>query len=144
MMSQSKHQRRSSLISALSSSLQFSTRGGRGPPSTTSKVSKITLLTCSISFIFTLLLQCTVGLENGLGRTPPMGWLAWERFRCNTDCFNDPHNCISERLFRQVMFHINAFAIYFTQFFLSLSYHLNIYFIVYKIQIIPCRWQTLW
>ncbi|XP_047497548.1 alpha-N-acetylgalactosaminidase-like [Penaeus chinensis] len=39
------------------------------------------------------------GLENGLARTPPMGWLAWERFRCNTDCENDPHNCISEQLF---------------------------------------------
>ena len=34
------------------------------------------------------------GLDNGLARTPPMGWLAWERFRCNTDCINDPHNCI--------------------------------------------------
>jgi len=33
-------------------------------------------------------------LENGLARTPPMGWLAWERFRCNTDCKNDPDNCI--------------------------------------------------
>lgn len=33
-------------------------------------------------------------LENGLARTPPMGWLAWERFRCNTDCKNDPENCI--------------------------------------------------
>jgi len=42
------------------------------------------------------------GLENGLARTPPMGWLAWERFRCNTDCENDPHNCISERLFMQM------------------------------------------
>ncbi|EDW12312.1 alpha-N-acetylgalactosaminidase [Drosophila mojavensis] len=41
-------------------------------------------------------------LENGLARTPPMGWLSWERFRCNTDCANDPDNCISERLF-QVM-----------------------------------------
>ena len=35
--------------------------------------------------------QC---LDNGLARTPPMGWLAWERFRCNTDCVNDFHNCI--------------------------------------------------
>ena len=128
MMSQSKNQRRSSLISALSSSLQFSTRGGRGPPSTASKFSRITLLTCSISFIFTLLLQCTVGLENGLGRTPPMGWLAWERFRCNTDCFNDPHNCISERLFRQVMFHNNAFAIIFA--------HLNIFYILLSFEYI--------
>ena len=33
-------------------------------------------------------------LENGLARTPPMGWLAWERFRCNTDCLNDPDHCI--------------------------------------------------
>ena len=46
--------------------------------------------------------QLASGLENGLARTPPMGWLAWERFRCNTDCANDPHNCISERLFRQM------------------------------------------
>ncbi|XP_063866968.1 alpha-N-acetylgalactosaminidase-like isoform X4 [Scylla paramamosain] len=42
------------------------------------------------------------GLENGLARTPPMGWLAWQRFRCNTDCVNDPHNCISESLFMQM------------------------------------------
>ena len=102
MTSHSKLPRSSQLISALSSSLRFSTRGGRGPPTTT-HISKIVLLTCSVSFILTLLLQCTVGLVNGLGRTPPMGWLAWERFRCNTDCFNDPHNCISERLFRQVL-----------------------------------------
>lgn len=33
-------------------------------------------------------------LENGLARTPPMGWLSWERFRCNTDCEGDPENCI--------------------------------------------------
>ena len=78
-----------------------------------------------------LVLLGTIGLssalENGLARTPPMGWLAWERccnlrntyfkyltfkstshrtalarFRCNTDCENDPHNCISERLFMQM------------------------------------------
>lgn len=33
-------------------------------------------------------------LDNGLMRTPPMGWMAWERFRCNVDCKNDPKNCI--------------------------------------------------
>lgn len=38
--------------------------------------------------------NCVECLENGLARTPPMGWLAWERFRCNTDCKNDPDNCI--------------------------------------------------
>uniref|UniRef100_A0AAR5Q4V7 Alpha-galactosidase n=1 Tax=Dendroctonus ponderosae TaxID=77166 RepID=A0AAR5Q4V7_DENPD len=40
-------------------------------------------------------ISSAVSLENGLARTPPMGWLAWERFRCNTDCKNDPDNCIS-------------------------------------------------
>lgn len=35
-------------------------------------------------------------------RTPPMGWLAWERFRCNVDCKTDPHNCISEKLFMEM------------------------------------------
>ena len=31
-----------------------------------------------------------------------MGWLSWERFRCNTDCDNDPEFCISENLFKQM------------------------------------------
>jgi len=48
--------------------------------------------------VFTILFQLNQALENGLARTPPMGWLAWERFRCNTDCENDPENCISEKL----------------------------------------------
>ncbi|MBN3305114.1 alpha-N-acetylgalactosaminidase [Amia ocellicauda] len=39
-------------------------------------------------------------LDNGLARTPPMGWLAWERYRCDIDCDTDPDNCISERLFK--------------------------------------------
>ncbi|KAA0720854.1 Alpha-N-acetylgalactosaminidase [Triplophysa tibetana] len=38
-------------------------------------------------------------LDNGQMRTPPMGWLAWERYRCDIDCQNDPQNCISEKLF---------------------------------------------
>lgn len=33
-------------------------------------------------------------LDNGLLQTPPMGWLAWERFRCNINCDEDPKNCI--------------------------------------------------
>jgi len=41
------------------------------------------------------------GLDNGLAKTPPMGWLTWERFMCNTDCKRDPDNCISESLMRQ-------------------------------------------
>lgn len=38
----------------------------------------------------------TFALDNGLMRNPPMGWLAWERFRCDIDCDNDPNNCIRE------------------------------------------------
>lgn len=40
------------------------------------------------------LFVATLALDNGLMRTPPMGWLAWERFRCDIDCQNDPKNCI--------------------------------------------------
>lgn len=40
------------------------------------------------------LLTFTAALDNGLARTPPMGWLSWERFRCNTDCKNFPDECI--------------------------------------------------
>ncbi|XP_072317485.1 alpha-N-acetylgalactosaminidase-like [Eucyclogobius newberryi] len=40
--------------------------------------------------------------DNGLALTPPMGWMAWERFRCDTDCNDDPRNCISEALFRDM------------------------------------------
>ncbi|XP_059202138.1 alpha-galactosidase A isoform X2 [Centropristis striata] len=41
-------------------------------------------------------------LDNGLALLPPMGWLHWERFMCNTDCDTDPDNCISERLYMQM------------------------------------------
>ncbi|XP_007939977.1 alpha-N-acetylgalactosaminidase [Orycteropus afer afer] len=43
-----------------------------------------------------------LALDNGLLLTPPMGWLAWERFRCNIDCEEDPKNCISEWLFMEM------------------------------------------
>lgn len=52
--------------------------------------------------IFGILFQLSQALDNGLARTPPMGWLAWERFRCNIDCKNDPENCISEKLFMKM------------------------------------------
>lgn len=48
----------------------------------------------SIAFALIFLSKTTNALENGLARTPPMGWLSWERFRCNTDCEGDPDNCI--------------------------------------------------
>ena len=36
----------------------------------------------------------SAALDNGLARTPPMGWMTWERFRCEIDCDADPDNCI--------------------------------------------------
>ena len=47
------------------------------------------------------LLVNSLALDNGLARTPPMGWMTWERFRCTTDCQQDAENCISEKLIRQ-------------------------------------------
>ena len=34
---------------------------------------------------------------------PPMGWMAWERFRCDIDCNDaDKGNCIDQSLFREM------------------------------------------
>lgn len=52
--------------------------------------------------VIQLVVATTLALENGLSRTPPMGWLSWERFRCNTDCVNDPDNCIGEKLYTSI------------------------------------------
>lgn len=41
-------------------------------------------------------------LENGLARTPPMGWLAWERYVCEIDCKQYPGECIDHELFQQM------------------------------------------
>ncbi|PNJ40724.1 alpha-galactosidase A [Pongo abelii] len=41
-------------------------------------------------------------LDNGLARTPTMGWLHWERFMCNLDCQEEPDSCISEKLFMEM------------------------------------------
>ncbi|GIY86114.1 alpha-N-acetylgalactosaminidase [Caerostris darwini] len=38
-------------------------------------------------------------LDNGVALTPPMGWLSWERFTCNTNCADNLDECISEKLY---------------------------------------------
>ena len=35
-----------------------------------------------------------------LARTPPMGWMSWEIFRCDVDCDKDPLGCVSEDLYK--------------------------------------------
>ena len=39
-------------------------------------------------------------LRNGLALTPPMGWIAWERFTDTIDCQAYPDDCLQERLFK--------------------------------------------
>ncbi|XP_065201110.1 alpha-N-acetylgalactosaminidase-like [Planococcus citri] len=43
-----------------------------------------------------------LALDNGLALTPPMGWMAWQRYRCVIDCDRFPNECISEKLFKDV------------------------------------------
>lgn len=52
-----------------------------------------------VSFSFILGARVAETLDNGLALKPPMGWLAWERFTCQTDCARYPHTCISSTLF---------------------------------------------
>lgn len=59
-----------------------------------------TLKLC-LGYIFLISLGCHC-LNNGLALKPPMGWLAWERFRCNTDCDKDPNNCVNQKLFMEM------------------------------------------
>ena len=51
---------------------------------------------------FTLLLLFVVGIDarNNLARTPPMGWMSWQVFRCDVNCTKDPSSCISEGLYK--------------------------------------------
>ncbi|RWS17554.1 hypothetical protein B4U79_13701, partial [Dinothrombium tinctorium] len=56
------------------------------------------------SFVWILsltFLTIALALDNNLARTPPMGWLSWARFTCETDCELYPDDCISERLYRR-------------------------------------------
>lgn len=69
-----------------------------------------------LSFLFLVCVnQLTHCLDNGLALTPPMGWLSWERFRCNTDCVNDPDNCIRYFLNRCLVRFFLIFYFYFNK-----------------------------
>ncbi|MFH4979169.1 hypothetical protein AB6A40_005878 [Gnathostoma spinigerum] len=49
-----------------------------------------------------LLVISVYSLDNGLVRTPPMGWMSWTKFYCQTDCIRHPFTCISERLYMEM------------------------------------------
>src|SRR5271166_3108854 len=49
--------------------------------------------------IFCISPDFVFSLENGVARTPPMGWLSWAQFFCNIDCVHSPLSCINENLY---------------------------------------------
>lgn len=54
-----------------------------------------------LTTVSNLVMRCE-GLDNGVARTPPMGWLSWERFECRVDCLAFPDGCINEDLYTQM------------------------------------------
>lgn len=38
-------------------------------------------------------------LDNGVARTPPMGWLSWTQFFCEIDCVRFSSKCINQQLY---------------------------------------------
>jgi hypothetical protein len=52
-----------------------------------------------MAFVLGLLLSHAEA-RNSLARTPPMGWMSWEVFRCEVDCVSHPSTCISEKLYK--------------------------------------------
>lgn len=49
-----------------------------------------------------LLVAGVSGLDNGLARTPPMGWLTWSRFMCNECALGRQENCLTSELLLQM------------------------------------------
>lgn len=43
---------------------------------------------------------------NGLAKTPPMGWMSWEIFRCEVNCTTHPDACIDHNLYERMTDHI--------------------------------------
>ncbi|KAK6011771.1 hypothetical protein OSTOST_23133, partial [Ostertagia ostertagi] len=57
----------------------------------------------SITYALLLMtLHVTSSLDNGLARTPPMGWMSWAAFYCQIDCESHPDHCINEKLYQDM------------------------------------------
>ena len=51
----------------------------------------------------TLLIATNVlARDDGMVKTPPMGWLSWTRYACETDCKTYPKSCINEELYKDM------------------------------------------
>ena len=53
-------------------------------------------------FVFASVLSSVVGLENNVARTPPMGFISWQRFGAEINCKEFPDTCISEKLYLEI------------------------------------------
>nr|CDJ87533.1 AGAP009621-PA [Haemonchus contortus] len=60
----------------------------------------VNLTVMKILVLIALLPSTALGLDNGLARTPPMGWMSWTQFRCQTNCEKHPDDCINEKLYQ--------------------------------------------
>eukprot|EP00457_Paulinella_chromatophora_P003739 gb/GEZN01003747.1/.p1 GENE.gb/GEZN01003747.1/~~gb/GEZN01003747.1/.p1 ORF type:complete len:601 (-),score=71.39 gb/GEZN01003747.1/:256-2058(-) len=58
--------------------------------------------------LFLLKSSRVYSLDNGVARTPPMGWMSWERYRCEVDCVTYPNDCINEKLYTDMADRIKA------------------------------------
>ncbi|XP_013195096.2 alpha-N-acetylgalactosaminidase [Amyelois transitella] len=56
---------------------------------------------CFLMF-FILFPAKVASLENGLARTPPMGWMSWGYYMCGDTCDTNPGRCLNENLILSV------------------------------------------
>lgn len=59
-----------------------------------------------VTSLVLLIATSSIGLDNGLVRLPPMGWMSWARYTCQIDCSRYPDECISEKLFKDMADHL--------------------------------------
>ncbi|KRZ12767.1 Alpha-N-acetylgalactosaminidase, partial [Trichinella zimbabwensis] len=60
-----------------------------------------------VSILFESALR-SFGAQNGLALTPPMGWISWLQFGCQTDCSKGLKNCFSEQAILDIAEHLVA------------------------------------
>ncbi|KAL0811034.1 hypothetical protein ABMA28_010314 [Loxostege sticticalis] len=54
-------------------------------------------------FFFLFLPNNVKLLDNGLARTPPMGWMSWGYYMCGDKCKEKPEKCLDEKLILSVV-----------------------------------------
>ncbi|TNN10550.1 Alpha-N-acetylgalactosaminidase [Schistosoma japonicum] len=59
------------------------------------------MLILMLEFVI-FIITCVLSLDNGLARTPPMGWITWQRYQCQFNCSEYPNDCINEKLVKHI------------------------------------------